>query len=414
LDSHVFQFDFLNDSFDKLPDKLKEIIDDPEKKKKLIVYINPPYAEAGNQKMPMGGGDPKTGVSMENKTKSKYQMSIGSATNELSAQFMARVYYEIPNSNLALFSKLKFICAQNYIKFRDFFRATYKAGFVVRANTFDNVIGNFPISFTIWDLCTGQFPKSVVIDIPENSTTKSYGVGDNKYINQWIRSFENTNKDCIGLLICESSDFQKIHQPYLTLQSSIRESRQFFCNKTTLNLVSIYFSVRLCIEPTWLNDRDQFLYPTSDKYKEDTEFQNDCIVFTILHGQNRISVNDGINHWIPFTANEVKAKDSFKSNFMSEYIKNKQFSDEANAVLKAGRELWTYYHLKIANDHNAPLDASFYDIREYFQGRSESGTMKTKSANTQYNALIKALRQNLSALAEKIKPKVYEYGFLLE
>jgi hypothetical protein len=44
LDSHVFQFDFLNDSFDKLPEGLKEIIDDPEKRKKLIVYINPPYA----------------------------------------------------------------------------------------------------------------------------------------------------------------------------------------------------------------------------------------------------------------------------------------------------------------------------------------------------------------------------------
>jgi hypothetical protein len=99
---------------------------------------------------------------------------------------------------------------------------------------------------------------------------------------------------------------------------------------------------------------------------------------------------------------------------MSDFIKGKKFSKEANAVLKAGRELWSYYHIKIANDHTAPIDASFYDIREYFQGRSESGTMKQKSTDEQYNALIKAVRQNLSALAEKIKPKVYEYGFLLE
>ncbi|WP_187150979.1 hypothetical protein [Treponema endosymbiont of Eucomonympha sp.] len=54
----MFQFDFLNDSFDKLTAELKKIIGDPEKRKKLIVYINPPYAEAGNPKMPMGGGDP--------------------------------------------------------------------------------------------------------------------------------------------------------------------------------------------------------------------------------------------------------------------------------------------------------------------------------------------------------------------
>jgi len=40
--------------------------------------------------------------------------------------------------------------------------------------------------------------------------------------------------------------------------------------------------------------------------------------------------------------------------------------------------------------------------------------MKQKSTDETYNTLIKALRQNLSTLAEKIKPKVYEYGFLLE
>jgi len=45
LPSHIFQFDFLNDKFDILPEDLREVINDPEKRKKLIVYINPPYAE---------------------------------------------------------------------------------------------------------------------------------------------------------------------------------------------------------------------------------------------------------------------------------------------------------------------------------------------------------------------------------
>jgi hypothetical protein len=40
--------------------------------------------------------------------------------------------------------------------------------------------------------------------------------------------------------------------------------------------------------------------------------------------------------------------------------------------------------------------------------------MKQKSNDEIYNSLIKDLRQKLAALAEKIKPKVYEYGFLLE
>lgn len=50
LDSHVFQFDFLNDDFSKLPQPLQDIINNEEKRKKLVIYINPPYAEAANKK----------------------------------------------------------------------------------------------------------------------------------------------------------------------------------------------------------------------------------------------------------------------------------------------------------------------------------------------------------------------------
>jgi hypothetical protein len=185
-------------------------------------------------------------------------------------------------------------------------------------------------------------------------------------------------------------------------------------NLKTLISASIYFSVRLCIEPTWLNDRDQFLFPSNSDYINDIEFKTDCLIFTLFHGQNRISANDGVNHWIPFTEKEVSPRNNFQSHFMSDFLKRKTFGTEALEVLNSGRELWKYYHSIIKNDKDAAVDASFYDIREYFQGRSEKGTMKQKSLDTQYNALIKDLRQKLAALAEKIKPKVYEYGFLLK
>jgi hypothetical protein len=48
LENHVFQFDFLNDDFSKLPQGLQDIINDENKRKKLVVYINPPYAEGDN------------------------------------------------------------------------------------------------------------------------------------------------------------------------------------------------------------------------------------------------------------------------------------------------------------------------------------------------------------------------------
>jgi hypothetical protein len=122
----------------------------------------------------------------------------------------------------------------------------------------------------------------------------------------------------------------------------------------------------------------------------------------------------GVNHWIPFTEKEVNAQEKFESDFMSGFLKRKTFSTEVQAVLDAGRELWKYYHIKIKASKAASVNASFYDIREFFQGRNDKGTMKTKSNDETYNELLAALRDRLCVLVEKIQPKVYEYGFLKE
>jgi hypothetical protein len=174
----------------------------------------------------------------------------------------------------------------------------------------------------------------------------------------------------------------------------------------------VYFAVRHCIEHSWINDSDQYFFPKIE-WEKDTEFQNNCIAYTLFNSYNKIKIREGTNHWIPYTEGEVDCKRQFESRFMSGFIKNKTFSKEAQAVLDTGKELWRYYHIKAKTDKNADINAAYYDIREYFQG-SKGGKMGNKSNDETYNTLIKDLRQKLSALAEKIMPKVYEYGFLLE
>jgi hypothetical protein len=89
-----------------------------------------------------------------------------------------------------------------------------------------------------------------------------------------------------------------------------------------------------------------------------------------------------------------------------------EFSDEAKSVFDAGRELWKYYHSQ--NDIDINVNASFYDIRAYFQGANDKGRMNARSEDDTYTKLIGDLRNKLSALADKMKPKVYEYEFLKE
>ena len=58
------------------------------------------------------------------------------------------------------------------------------------------------------------------------------------------------------------------------------------------------------------------------------------------------------------------------------------------------------------------VNASLYDIREYFQGRNDKGRMNSISDDKKYMELIRELRNNLNILAKKNKPKIYDYGFL--
>lgn len=439
LDSHVFRFDFLNDDFSKLPQPLQEIINDPEKRRKLVIYINPPYAEATTATTVTGTGKNKAKVATENKIYQKYKTKIGKASNELFAQFFIRVYQEIPGATLAEFSTLKILQASNFADFRKIFRAKLERAFIVPADTFDNVKGKFPIGFFVWDTSRKEIFTETIVDAYNKSTEfletkKILALNENNLmLNRWLDTFKNTSdKTPIGLIPSSPSDFQ--HNNQLAILSKAQQRYCYPISETNVVLFSIYFSVRQCIEATWLNDRDQFLYP-NDGWQEDKEFQSDCLAFTLFHGQNRISCEQGVNHWIPFTESEVDAKEKFDSHFMTDFIAGRdvacrvpteqpdlfadevertvsaeplQFSATAQTVMDAGRELWRYYHAQPDVNPNASL----YDIRAYFQGRNEKGKMNNTSTDECYNTLIGNLRQTLKELAKKIEPKVYKYGFL--
>lgn len=253
-----------------------------------------------------------------------------------------------------------------------------------------------------------------------------------KVLTTFTRNLKNSNEIVIGHFAARGNDFQNQSAVFIDNKSSNIKGGGLhtFISKSNLIQVSISFTIRHCIEANWLNDRDQFLFPI-DGWQSDLEFQNDCLVFTLFHSQNKVSVKNGINHWIPFEEYLVGSRENYDSDFMYSYIKGTQnhsivseemfdenqakrrdipleFSPEAKAVFDSGRKLWQYYHSK----PKVNVNASLYDIREYFQGRNEKGKMNNKSTDEQYNLLIGDLRNNLKLLAKKIEPKVYEYGFL--
>jgi len=324
----------------------------------------------------------------------------------------------------------------------------------------------------IWNLNKKNKIEKINVDVVNNEglfiKTKSfYSFTKNEFISNWLRKHYDSKNETLGYLILPGVDMQAQNGVYITTYPTPSDIIQHKNTKITINnliQISIYLSVRHCIEATWLNDRDQFLFP-NDGWQTDTEFQNDCLAYALFHGQNKISSNSPpsegcpaggvVNHWIPFIEQEVNAREKFASHFMTDFIKGKikpedekedlfvvnqpkvhyavplKFSEEAKAVFEGGREIWKHYHSQnfSSNFHSLSgqgelglsegrggynVNASFYDIRAYFQGRNDKGRMNPRSTDEQYTTLIANLREAINVLAKKIEPKVYEYGFLKE
>lgn len=429
LPAHCFQFDFLNDDLQdsKVPEDLRKILADEERRKKLIIYINPPYAEAGSY-----GKNSKSDVAKQTQICKLFKEQLGLASNELFTQFLIRIYCQIDGCIIGQFSTLKTIQSSNYDIFRRNFRASLMKLFIVPAKTFDNVKGSFPIGFFIWNTSNKRSVDLIKIKADIYNEKNLYQgekfiftIDTNRRINDWFSKYRFQKEDAIGIIHNNKNDFQTSNQVFISTTDN--RDHTSVISKRNLYVSVVYLSVRQCIPATWLNDRDQFLYPIDD-WEFDEEFKSDCLAYTLFHGQNKISAKHGTNHWIPFTEEEVGAKMAFDSHFMSDFIRGKHkpskeqdlfgdvpvapdpivFSPEAQAVFDAGRELWRYYH----SQYGANPNASFYDIRAHFQGVDEKGKMNSDSDDPHYTELIQDLRQKQRVLAKKIEIGVYKYGFL--
>ena len=457
---NVFQFDFLNDGYEtaadgsivstlatcnKIPESLRKIISDPEKRKKLVIYINPPYAEASNAKTMTETGAHRSNIS-SNKVKELYNW-MGTAARELFAQFIQRINAEISGSMLAEFSTLKILQASNFGSFRDNFKATFRGGFLVPAYTFDNVNGDFPIGFKIWDTSFYKEQESFGFDVFDSKANYIISKDINTYQNKkliivWLRQFYDKINNPIGYLKLIGTDVQ--HNRYISISNALSENdiiKHLFTNITKTNILEacIYLTIRKIIQDTWLNDREQYLFP-KETWAGDIEFQTDCLIWSIFN--NAVKEENGICHWIPFYEDEVNSPAPFNSRFMADFLHGKierkkvevtgglfeqlaaeesanvapieALSPAARAVLDAGREIWRYYMSKPGISANA----SFLDIRAFFQGHKTTDKgkriMNSTSDDVHYTELLKELRLRMKDLEASIEPKIYEHGFLLK
>ncbi|WP_299165809.1 hypothetical protein [uncultured Tateyamaria sp.] len=453
--AEIFQYDYLNDDVDdfgqidyalsgKLPAGLRKAIADAKEEKKgakpILVLINPPYAESGSG---IGkGGENKIGVEKTRINGWMRELDLGFASKELFVQFLVRTREELPTAKLAMFSKLKYVNAPNFEKFRSLWKAKYLGGFTVHSRAFE-LKGEFPIGFLVWD----QKVKEPIRDISTEAldrngflvAEKTFTVRPkSQFLNAWISQSKakgeltiplsnaltpsrNPRKKlrfdgAVGYLFAGNNDLQNASTGTL-LASSIYTGRNgggVWLTPENLSQAAVVFSVRRLIKPTWLNDRDQFLQPSQPL--TDT-FKSDCLVWMLFNGSNLTAGADGLhwngddwsltNHFIPFTEAQVGANARFESDFMVQYMDGMAFSPQAQAVLDEGRRLFQRFHAisfpnKIRQDFKLGRpDAGWYQVRRALKANGDTELIDFDPFEAAY-----------ANLTTKLRPQVFELGFL--
>ena len=446
----IFQYDYLNDDVsdfseidytlsNKMPKELRVILENSKKikgrsKPKVLILINPPYAEATN----FGVTSKKKVAS--NRFESIMMDGMGKSKNELATQFLARIQREIPNAVVAVFSKLKYINAENYEDFRKLWGGEFLGGFVAPSKAFDGLKGDFPIGFAMWKLRGGSMTQSE-FDFSVLDRDGTY-IGQKKFfrhdkgdlLSKWIERprandqvalplsnsvtpatnayLSSWSDEAIGYLSCAGNDFQQASRLTALYSSVFGNGHGLYVTQNNLLQVAAVFAARRCFPHTWLNDRDQFMSPSETLSQE---FLIDCLVWMLFNGSNLSAGAKSIswsgknwalvNNFIPFKARDLAKTVVLQSEITANIIHSSKPSREAKEVLKVGLDIWNQYHKAPAFPHSVRTklslgtdDVGWYQIRTALSERDSS--------------LLDALTLPYWALTEKVRAGVIAAGFI--
>ena len=440
-----FQYDFLNNDADKLPENLREDLANPNIK--WIIFINPPYVTANNNK---SDNVNKDGVSMTRIKKLMTSEKLGKTSQELFTQFIYRISKDFSNRTayLGIFSTLKYINAEAEQKLRDkVFRYKFERGFVFNANNFNGCTGQFPIGFLIWNLSKhiSLEEQEIKLEVLENYKNILVRPGlkllrparIEEFLNKWVKRFPSTKKfppmssalkiaaenknrndriaeNFLAGLMVKGNDFLNQNSTAL-LSAPYASHAGFSITPENFEEAMIVHMVRRLPKATWLNDRDQFLQPNKPLSRE---FIVDAVIWSLFSASNQTAslrdveyegeIYQIVNNFYPFEVSEVQSWEctipaikkrlmaATEDRFAAKWLKNNRLdlSSEAQAVLNAGRELYKRFYAELER-----LDVERWKITDW-----DAGWYQIR--------MSLGISIDLSALSKKLEPQIYELGFL--
>jgi len=143
-----FQYDFLNDDYEKLPEGLRNAI---EEGRQIIVLMNPPYGTSTDiRNISSDETKHKEGTTKTQVTENMRQDGIGKGSEQLYTQFFYKLT-KIGVTNICMFSTPLFLSGNTFGKFREKVVSLYdfQGGFLMDSKNFADV-KSWGLSFSIF------------------------------------------------------------------------------------------------------------------------------------------------------------------------------------------------------------------------------------------------------------------------
>jgi len=461
MEATKFQYDFLNDDNDKLPVGLLDAINSG---KEMLFLINPPYATANN--MGTKDGDHKGGVA---DTKTGLEMkddNWGGSTQNLYAQFLYKIYkYQKINNNIkiGIFSPPLFLSGGSYKPFREKFLNDfiYKTGFLFEAAHFSDVAKKWGISFTLFDY--GKNDSKFRMDLIDYNEEFELVVIDKKEIyntdkeiscSTWVRkevkhlkTFDapqissaiivkdkglgTVTENSFAYLLLKGNNINENSTGVSLCSSTYVNGHGVQCEGLNFNKIVNVYTVRKIISKNWINSKDEYLAP-NEQHPDYEQFTHDSLVYSLFNNSSQQSSLRQVNYkdkqW------DIKNEFFWLSKGEMLELANNNSYDELYKDARSGSERFVYKKLFQEGVYNnlSPDAKEVLDMATDLLKKSISMRKLVSENNTEYHldsfdagyAQLKLVwkeyfkdefnefRNKYKALEDRMRPLVYELGFL--
>jgi len=430
-----FQFDFLNDLYESIPNGLRMAI---ESGKQILVLMNSPYQDGSELSIKNGESSIKGNVQTSINLLMKKD-NIGKCSKQLYAQFLYRILTlnKLGNISICCFAPTLYLSGESYYEFQNKFFEKYEfgKGFMFNSSNFSDTADSWPISFIVWK--NGQ-QKEKVFDldvlhktengIEKNGVKKIISVPDENRLVKNIKKSLIIEGESLGTCSFQGNTVQGNNQ-FVTILNGGRKlsgkgSFEIFPNN--IFKISSFFTVRRLISGSngrWTEYYDDYVTPNKSHLLYE-KFEIDSLIYSLFESKSNQIANNLVKNQFFWMSKDELMDIANKNNYNVLYNDARTDSDRFVYNLLFGEKR---IYDQLSTEAKDVLDSATNLVRLSFGIRRDfaDDTNHLNSWDAGYAQLkllwkkhypeqFNEFRMKCKILEEKIRPLVYELGFLLK